>query len=490
MENKEVQGMKSMIAPSDAQAKAGAGILPGKRRAGRLFATAQAFLLCIALSACASLPDLRDLSTSLQPARTPTVATQNGRLPAAKAESLLSQRLRGAKKTDLAALAALEEAATGSPLIAGNKTTLLFDGPATIQAMMGAIERATDHVNFETYIFDEDELGMKFADLLIAKQRAGVQVNIIYDSVGTLGVSSGFFQRLRDAGVNLTEFNPVNPLKRFGYWRINNRDHRKILIVDGKIGFAGGVNIAEDYSHSSLFRSRKSSSAELGWRDTHLQLEGPAVASLQWLFLDTWAKQNKNPLPDFDYFPALQPVGDKVVRIVASYPGGDFEIYKTFTLALQEAKQSIHMTNAYFAPDAQILEKLLDAARRGVDVRIIFPSQSDAGVVYYAGRSFYTELLQAGVRIFELKGSVLHAKTTVVDGVWSTVGSSNFDIRSFLHNSEINVIVLGDPFGRTMESAFQEDLRNSNEVKLDDWERRSPSERIKEWGARRLAYYL
>jgi cardiolipin synthase len=487
--------MKSMSEIPAMAANRVSGILCARIRASkasatRLFAAISVYLLCAALSACASLPDVRDLSTSLQPARTATVETQNGKLSAAKAESLLAQRLRGARKTDLTALAALEEAATGSPLIAGNKTTLLFDGPATISAMMAAIERATDHINFETYIFDEDELGIKFADLLIAKQRAGVQVNIIYDSVGTLSVSSGFFQRLRDAGINLTEFNPVNPLKGSGNWRINNRDHRKILIIDGKTGFAGGVNIAEDYSHSSLFRSRTRSSAELGWRDTHLQIEGPAVASLQWLFLETWAQQNKNPLPDLDYFPSLPPVGDKVLRIVASHPGGDFEIYKAFTLALQEAKQSIHMTNAYFAPDAQILEKLLDAARRGVDVKIIFPSQSDAGVVYYAGRSFYTALLQAGVRIFELKGSVLHAKTTVVDGLWSTIGSSNFDIRSFLHNSEINVIVLGDPFGRTMESAFQEDIRNSREVKLEEWARRSPAERIKEWGARRLVYYL
>ncbi|MET0962636.1 MAG: cardiolipin synthase [Noviherbaspirillum sp.] len=462
----------------------------GKSAITRLLLGIQMLLACAVMSACASLPDVRDLAGTLEPAAAPTVATANGNLSASKAESLLSKRLRNAKKTDLLALAALEEAATGSPLIAGNKTTLLFDGPATITAMMAAIEGATDHINFETYIFDEDELGIKFADLLIAKQRAGVQVNIIYDSIGTVGVSREFFQRLRDAGVNLTEFNPVNPLKRFGKWRINNRDHRKILIVDGRIGFAGGVNIAEDYSNSSLFRSRKGPRGELGWRDTHLQLEGPAVASLQWLFMGTWAIQNDKPLPDLAYFPPLPVAGDKVVRIVASAPGGDFEIYKAFTLALQEAKLSIHMTNAYFAPDAQILETLLAAARRSVDVKIIFPSQSDAGLVYHAGRSFYTELLKAGVRIFELKGSVLHAKTTVVDGIWSTVGSSNFDIRSFLHNSEINVIVLGDPFGRTMESAFQEDVRNSNEITLEKWEQRPQADRIKEWAARRLVYYL
>jgi cardiolipin synthase len=456
----------------------------------RLFLAMQVFMLSAGMSGCASLPDVRNLAGKLDASDTPTIATPHGALPAPKAESLLSQRLHNARKTDLKALAALEEAATGSPLIAGNKITLLFDGPATINAMMSAIAGAKDHINFETYIFDEDELGLKFADLLIEKQRAGVQVNIIYDSIGTLGVSAGFFQRLREAGINLTEFNPVNPLKRFGLWRINNRDHRKILVVDGKTGFAGGINIAEDYSHSSLFRSRKRSSAELGWRDTHMQIEGPAVATLQWLFLDTWARQNSNPLPDLEYFPPLSVAGDKVVRIVASRPGSDFEIYKAFTLALQEARISIHMTNAYFAPDAQILEKLLDAARRGLDVRIIFPSQSDVGAVYYAGRSFYTELLQAGVRVFELKGSVLHAKTTVIDHAWSTVGSSNFDIRSFLHNNEINVIVLDAAFGKSMESAFQEDLGNSREITLDEWEQRSPAERIKEWGARRLAYYL
>jgi cardiolipin synthase len=458
--------------------------------ATRLLAKLGAILLSVGMAACATLPDVRDLSRQLEPASAPTVATPKGTLPPAKAESLLSQRLRNAKKTDLTALAAMEEAATGSPLIAGNKTTLLFDGPATIEAMMAAIANAKDHINFETYIFDEDEVGLKFADLLMEKQRAGVQVNIIYDSIGTLGVSREFFQRLRDAGINLTEFNPVNPLKGFGSWRINNRDHRKILIVDGKVGFAGGVNIAEDYSHSSLFRSRSRSSAELGWRDTHMKIEGPAVAKLQLLFMDTWARQNKNPLPDLNYFPTLNAVGDKALRIVASRPGSDFEIYKAFTLALQEAKVSIHMTNAYFAPDQNILDTLLSAARRGVDVSIIFPSQSDAGIVYYAGRSFYTELLQAGVRIYELKGSVLHAKTTVVDSAWSTVGSSNFDIRSFLHNSEINVIVLDAAFGASMESAFREDIRNSREITLDEWQQRPATERVKEWGARRLAYYL
>ncbi|MDB5842559.1 MAG: cls [Herminiimonas sp.] len=456
----------------------------------RLMSYFHAFVLCLLLPGCASLPDVRNLGISLDAASTPTVVNGRGNLSENRADSLLAKRLRNSK-TDLKALAALEEAATGSPLIAGNKVTLLFDGPRTMNAMMAAISSAKNNINLETYIFDQDEIGIKFADLLIAKQQAGVQVNIIYDSVGTFGVPKEFFERMRAAGIRLTEFNPVNPLKRFGPWRINNRDHRKILVVDGMIGFAGGVNIAEDYSHSSLFRSRsRRPDSNLGWRDTHLQIEGPAVASLQLLFLEAWASQNEDEFPDRAYFPPLSEVGDKVLRVIASKPNGNFEIYKAYVLALQEAKKSVHLTVAYFAPDAQTLDALIQAAQRGVDVKLVLPSVSDAGIMFYAGRSFYTELLNAGVRIFELQASVLHAKTAVIDSAWSTVGSANMDIRSFLHNSEINIVVLGEAFAGSMESAFQEDLKNSVEMTKEKWAQRPLLDRIREAAARSLEYYL
>lgn len=441
------------------------------------------------LSGCASLPDVRDLSTSLYPRAVPEIQGSQGTLPRQRAMSVLSQRLKNSA-TDLKALAALEEAATRSPLIKGNKVTLLFDGPKTIAAMMAAISSAKNHINLETYIFAQDELGMKFADLLIEKQRAGVQVNIIYDSVGTLGTPVAFFEKMRNAGISLTEFNPVNPLKTFGLWRLNNRDHRKILVVDGRIGFAGGINIADDYAKSSPFRSRKKSDSELGWRDTHVQIEGPAVASLQWLFLDAWADQNTQDLPDRDFFPPLAEVGDKIVRVIASEPGSDFEIYKAYVLAIQEARQSIHLTAAYFVPDVQILESLIEAARRGVSVKVVVPSVSDVNLVMYAGRSSYDELLEAGVRLYQFQSSVLHAKTAVIDGVWSTIGSTNIDVRSFLHNHEINVIVLGEDFGKRMEAAFQEDIRNSIEITAESWRARPFSERIKEWAARSMEYWL
>lgn len=441
------------------------------------------------LTACASLPDVSRLPSRLTPKTTPTIEDGAGNLSARHAASLLARRVHGTR-LDVQKLAALEEAATGSPLIAGNRTTLLFDGPQAMGAMQSAIRSAQDNVNLETYIFDQDELGLQFAQLLIDKQNAGVQVNILYDSIGSLQTPKAFFDRMRAAGIKLIEFNPVNPLKRLGTWRLNNRDHRKILVVDGKIGFTGGVNISENYSRSSLFRSGSRESGEPGWRDTHIQIEGPAVASMQLLFLDAWASQREGEIPDREYFPPLPDVGDKLVRVLGSKPDGDFEIYKAYMLAIQEAKLSIHLTAAYFAPDVQMLEAVKAAARRGVDVKVIFPSISDAGLVFQAGRSFYTELLDAGVKIYQLKASVLHAKTGVIDGTWSTVGSSNLDVRSFLHNSEVNLVILGNEFGTTMENAFQEDLKNSVPVDKQVWASRPFSEHIKEWAARNFEYWL
>lgn len=449
-------------------------------------------LLSLLLAACASLPEVQYLNVSLDTQSVPTIKTANGgELSDQKAVSLLAQRLRTAK-VDIPDLAAVEEAATNSPLIAGNKVSLLNDGPQTIAAMIAAIKTARDSINLETYIFDQGMLGEEFSDLLIQKQRAGVRVNIIYDSVGCLTTPPEFFQKLRDAGISLIEFNPVNPFKRFGRdWRLNNRDHRKILVVDGKIAFTGGINISDDYSSGSLFRSKsKRTSSHLGWRDTHVRIEGPAVASFQWLFLQTWVDQKGVELRHANYFPALQPAGNQIVRVIGSEPGGNYETYKAYVLAMQQAKVSIHVTNAYFVPDKQLLRALTDAARRGVEVKIIFPGVSDASFVRFATQSFYEQLLASGVHVYELQASVLHAKTAVIDGYWSTVGSTNLDMRSFLHNREVNMITLDAPFGAIMESAFNEDLKNSIEITTEKWEQRPFSHRLREWLARRFGYWL
>ena len=455
----------------------------------RLLPWVALFALALLATACARLPDLGYLKEPVPVPATPSVVNGRGALTEKEASSVLARRL-GPNRIDAKALASLEEAATGRPLIAGNKVTLLFDGPSTISAMMAAVAEAKDHINLETYLFDQDPLGMKFADLLIAKQRQGIQVNIIYDCVGTLGTPQAFFDRMQAAGIQLLPYQPVSPLQKLGRWRINNRDHRKILVVDGKVAFAGGVNITANYSRSSLFRLGSKKKPSPGWRDTHLQIEGPAVAALQWMFLDNWASQHEGDLPARDYFPALAPAGTKIVRVLRSQPGSNLEIFKAYFLAIQGAKTSIHITSAYFVPDVQIMKALLDAARRGVDVKVILPSVSDSMLMVHAAHSFYDQMLKAGVRIYELKTSVLHAKTAVIDGSWSTVGSTNLDMRSFLHNKEVNVVVMGDDFGREMESAFLEDQQGSSEITLATWQQRSNTRRIQEWLAFRLSYWL
>ena len=445
------------------------------------------------VAACASLPDSSEFSQTPVAKANPTVATPKGRLQGKQAAELLKRRWATAAP-DLKALAVLEEEATGVPLIAGNKVTLLFDGPATMRAMMEAAKGARNTINLETYIFDQDDIGMQFADILIEKQKQGVTVNVLYDSVGTLGTPKEFFDRMRDAGISLIAFNPVNPAKRLGKWELNNRDHRKIMIVDGRVAFTGGLNISSTYANSSFFRSRrppnKVDAEDVGWRDTHIKIEGPAVASLQYHFINAWIQQEAGELPPREYFPKLAPAGDKVVRVLASEPGRDSEIYKSYVVAIQEAKKSIHITSAYFVPDPQIVEELSAAARRGVDVKLILPGVTDHGLVFHAGRAFYEELLKNGVKIYELQIAVLHAKAAVIDGTWSTVGSANIDRRSFLHNYELNVVILDPAFGMEMESAFNEDLRDSKQVTLELWRQRPWSDRLKEWAARLTEYWI
>lgn len=445
------------------------------------------------IASCKSLPRIDDLPAQAPPNANPTIATANGALPPPQAAQLAARRWANAG-TDLKLLAVLEEQATGAPLIAGNKVSLLFDGPATMREMIAAVRAATSTINLETYIFDQDPVGLRFADLLIEKRRQGLVVNVMYDSVGTLGTPQAFFDRMKAAGINLLQFNPVNPAQRPGKWELNNRDHRKLMVVDGTIAFTGGINISSTYANSSFFRSRQRPSgagnAKVGWRDTHIKIEGPAVATLQWAFINNWVRQEGGELPRANYFPAPVAAGGKIVRVLATEPDHDSSIYKSLLIAINEAKQSIHITAGYFVPDDQVVDALQAAARRGVDVKLILPGVSDHSLVFHAGRAHYEDLLEAGVKIYELQVAVLHAKTAVIDAAWSTIGSANIDLRSFIHNYELNVVVMDPAFGRDMESAFGEDLRDSKEVTREQWSRRPLSDRIKEWIGRLAAYWI
>ena len=349
--------------------------------------------------------------------------------------------------------------------------------------MFEAIRNAKEHINFETFILEDDEIGRKFTDLLLLKQAEGVQVNIIYDSVGSLKTPESFFQGLRDKGIHVVEFNPIKPLKGHLKWLMINPDHRKILIVDGKVAISGGINISKVYS-GRLSGRKKVKGEPLPWRDTDIQVEGPAVAEFQKLFLDTWTKQEGPKLSEPNYYPEMKEVGTALVRVVGSTPGSDNRItFIAYVAAITFAERSIHLTNAYFVPDKQILKAFTDAARRGVDVKIILPSNTDFQLVLNAARHNYCELLQAGVKIYEYRKAVLHAKTAVIDGVWSTIGSTNLDSLSLLSDDEVNAVVLSREFAEEMERTFASDLAQSDQIQWDKWKKRPLSQKIKEAAA-------
>ena len=311
---------------------------------------------------------------------------------------------------------------------------------------MKPCSNAKEHINLETFILEDDEIGHKFTELLMRKQKEGVQVNIIYDSVGSINTPESFFKRLRDGGIQVVEFNPLHPLQDKGRWSLIHPDHRKILIVDGRIAIIGGINISSVYT-SRLSGRKKAKGEPLPWRDTDVQIEGPAVTEVQKLFLDTWSKQNGPELAEQDYLPGQKEYGSALVRVVGSTPGQDNRnTFIVYVSAIAFAENSIYLTNAYFIPDDQILAAFKDAARRGVDVKIILPSTSDSAMAVHAARYNYAGLLRAGVKIYERRNAVLHAKTAVIDGVWSTVGSTNLDYWSLSSNDEVNAVVLDRDF--------------------------------------------
>lgn len=470
--------------------------------AGRVRAVSAPWLLAalvLVLTGCAgnrTLPDMQDMERQ---AAEPRLEGARGPLTPQQSAGVL-ERLK-AKNGDPSILdrhVAIEEAAVSSPLVVGNKATLLQDGAATYKAMFAAIRGARHHVNLETYIFEADDVGRDFTDLLLATRKRGVRVNVIYDSVGSLNTPKEFFDRLRDNGIPVLEFNPVNPLSGDKDWSLNNRDHRKLLIVDGRTAFLGGINISNVYSGGSApsgkkiaRKKEKDGKAVAPWRDTHVQIDGPVVAEFQKLFMETWEKQGGEALPDAAYFPRLEPRGGEIVRAVGSASDEAYSrIYVTLVSAINSAEKNIYITNAYFVPDDQLLEALMAAARRGVDVRLLLPSHTDFWAVFHAGRRHYTELLKAGVKIYERQGPLLHSKTALIDGVWSCVGSTNLDWRSFLHNNEIDAVVLGDAFAGQMQDMFDKDLEKSVAIDLESWKKRPVSDRLKEWSAGWWEYWL
>jgi cardiolipin synthase len=454
------------------------------------------FLLSISIlgisSGCVNLPNVSEKIDAAPTAQDPRqIVSAKGLLSPKQSKAIMERLKRSVNPTDiLERYTAVVESVTESPLTKGNKVTLLADGKAAYAAMFKAMQSARDHINLETFIIDDDNVGREFSDLLLKKQAQGVQVNLIYDSYGSHTNPAAFFQRLRDGGIQVVEFNPINPFKAHGNWLLGHLDHRKILIVDGKIAITGGVNISSVYS-SNLSGWHKNKGTPLPWRDTDVQIEGPAVAEFQKLFLETWSKQHGPKLTERNYYPRMKEDGNALVRVVGSTPGSDNRItFIVYVAAITFAEHSIHVTNAYFIPDDQILKAFEDAARRGVDVKIILPETTDSLPALDAARYNYSELLESGVKIYERRNALLHAKTAVIDGVWSTVGSTNMDYWSLLREDEVNAVVLSREFAAEMEKTFAKDLLESHQIKWEEWKKRSLFSKMREWFAHLFDHLL
>ncbi|MGW8307019.1 MAG: phospholipase D-like domain-containing protein [Achromobacter pulmonis] len=482
----------SPVPPASPRATARAGAA-GWWRAWRAAALASGIAV---LAACASVPDARERAArQAQAGLSADAARESYRRGHA-----IAADPRNARDDFLARHLAVEEAVSGAPLVAGNRVRLLTDGPGTYQDMLRSIAQARRYVHMETYIFDDDEEGARFAEALIAAKRRGADVALMVDAVGTLNTPDALFQRLRDADVQVAVFNPVNPASgsRAG-WSPNQRNHRKILVVDGKVGYLGGINVSAVYASSPAAESvapggadgERTGAAGAPWRDTHLRIDGPAVAQLEAVIERGWQSQAKEPLRGGGV--AIAPAaGPTRVRILANQPdrSDGYTVYLTLMSAFESAQRSIHITMAYFVPDPAFVDALAAAARRGVDVVLVLPGFSDSSLVFHAGRSHYTRLLHAGVKLYERRDALLHAKTAVVDGVWSTVGSSNMDWRSFALNYEVNAVVLGADFGAGMEALFQRDVAASVRISPGAWQARGVDDRFMEFFSRMFERWL
>jgi cardiolipin synthase len=374
-------------------------------------------------------------------------------------------------------------------LLRGNTARLLVDGPETFAAMKAAIAAARHRILVEFYIVEDDGVAAEFADLLMRKAAAGVSVALMYDSVGSLGTEKAFFDRLRSGGVAVCAFNPINPLERPGHWGLMQRNHRKVLAVDSDIAFTGGINLSNVYAKGSFGSGRQRAPSDdadrQGWRDTQVELQGPVVGALAAVFRESWARQGcEGTLPAAPPARVATP-GQRVVKLVAGDPEqGINPTYTALLRAIDAAKQSVQLTMAYFAPGSELIEALCDASRRGVAVSLVLPGRSDVKLVLHAARSRYTQLLEAGVQIHEMSHAVMHAKTAVIDGVFSSVGSSNLDWRSIVGNNEIDVIVLGDDFGQQMQALFARDVAASKPIQAAQWAKRGLGQRLIEGFAR------
>jgi cardiolipin synthase A/B len=364
----------------------------------------------------------------------------------------------------------------GPPLVPGNRVTTLVNGDAIYPAMLDAIRTAQTNITFETFVF-RDGVGATFVEELSAAARRGVEVRMLLDWLGSRTMDQHLLQAARAAGCDLHVYHPPS---WYHLGRLNNRTHRKLLIVDGKLGFTGGVGMGIEWKHGLQGLPP--------WRDSHFMAEGPVVAQMQAVFVDNWIKATGRVLHGAEYFPKLALAGDMDAQMFGSSPvGGSESMHLMVLLALTAAKSSIDIESPYFVPDKLTVEALCSAARRGLRVRIVVPGRyTDARVGRWAAQGLYGALLSAGIEIYEYQPTMMHCKVLVIDGVWSSVGSANFDDRSFRLNDEANLNVFSEALAQEQIRLIDEDIRQSRRMVLRKWRNRKFGRRVNE----RLALLL
>lgn len=362
-------------------------------------------------------------------------------------------------------------ALTGSALTDGNRVDVLRNGVQIFPSMLAAIKGARKTINLEFYIYWDGEIGRTFAETLAERARAGVKVNVVLDAVGSAEMSHDLILFMQRNGIAIEWY---HPLRWYTISRVNHRTHRKLLIVDGEIGFSGGVGIADNWLGDADSKDH--------WRETVVRIEGPVVTQMQFAFMDNWIKSRGELLTGLDYFPQLHRAGNCIAQVLKSSPSeGSSSAKLMYVVSIVSAQKSIYLNSAYFVPDSDTTRALEGAVRRGVDVRVIVPGENmDVPIVRYASRLQYGSLLRKGIRIFEYLPTMMHAKTMVVDGIWTTIGSSNFDDRSFRLNDEVNVNIYDEGIASQMEKMFFEDLARSEEVTRRRFRKRGRIERLKE----------
>jgi cardiolipin synthase A/B len=370
------------------------------------------------------------------------------------------------------------EAITMAPITHGNDIELFINGDEIFPAMIETMRAAQRSLNFLSYLYWSGEIASEIAAALCSRAKAGVDVNVLLDAVGSARMDRDLIRKMDAAGVTFAYFRPPKP---YAVRRLNNRTHRKLLIADGEVGMTGGVGIADQWTGDAQDPEH--------WRDTHVRVRGPIVRGLQGAFAENWLEATGDVLVGSRYLPQLQPVSDggamQVVRSTAEV--GDTNVEALYFLAIACARTSLYLTSAYFVPRPAFIEVLNDAAQRGVDVRVLVPGPyTDKAFVRQAGRGVYEELLRGGVRIFEFCPTMIHAKTLTIDGVWSSVGSVNFDNRSFQLQDEVTLCICSRTFASLLDEQFAHDLERSAEIDLGHWNGRTPGARVKE-GLTKLA---